>query len=185
MQIENIAAQIKSLKTTPKPLLIAIEGYGGSGKSTLANDLSKLLASSVVISMDDFIVKDKVYENDWDKGSFDRLRLEEEVLIPIANNLPVSYRRLEWETNTLSEPIPVPTCDYIIVEGISSYHPSIANYYDVKVWVNTTIDTAKARGKQRDKGNENEQHWGTWSENDIAYQKKYHPEQLADFVIEN
>ncbi|HEX7368067.1 MAG TPA: hypothetical protein VF261_00215, partial [Candidatus Saccharimonadales bacterium] len=70
------------------------------------------------------------------------------------------------------------------VEGISCYHPDIARYYDYKIWVDTSIETAKERGRARDGNNENAQYWDLWAENDLRYQQKYHPEQVADFVCE-
>ena len=51
--------------------------------------------------------------------------------------------------------------------------------------IKAVVDVAKQRGKQRDAGNENEAHWDVWSSNDVAYQSKYHPELIADFIIKN
>jgi uridine kinase len=185
MQLETIANKIKSVSLGHKPILIGIEGFGGSGKSTIASKLSKLLGNAFVVNIDDFIIKGNITENDWDKQVFDRQRLEEQVLIPASKGEQVQYVKLVWSTNSLSEPITVPSIGYLIVEGISSYHPSIAHYYDYKVWVDTPIEVAKARGKQRDAGNENEQHWDLWAGNDLAYQQNYHPEQAADFIVKN
>lgn len=185
MQLPVIANTIKSASLTHKPILIAIEGFGGSGKSTVANKLAELLGNALVVNIDDFIIKENITENDWDKQAFDRQRLEEQVLKPASEGKAVTYQKLLWDTNTLSEPIHVPGVDYLIVEGISSYHPSIAHYYDFKIWVDTPIEVAKARGKKRDAGNENEQHWDLWAANDLGYQEKYHPEEVADFVVKN
>ncbi len=106
------------------------------------------------------------------------------MLIPARSGRPVAYRRLEWVENKLTEPIQVPAVGYLIIEGISSSHPGIADYYDFKIWVDAPIEVAKQRGKLRDTGNENEQHWDLWAKNDLAYQEKYHPELVADFVYD-
>lgn len=185
MEIEVVANAIKSNHKGNQPVIIGIEGFGGSGKSTIANKLADLLGSSSVVSIDDFIIKQNIIEDDWDKQAFDRTRLEREVLIPARSRKEVMYRRLIWDTDTLSDPIQLPKVDYLIVEGISCYHPSIANYYDYKIWVNTPIEIAKQRGQKRDAGNENEKHWDLWARNDLAYQQKYHPEQVADFTVSN
>ena len=76
----------------------------------------------------------------------------------------------------------IPKSDFLIVEGISSYHPDIAKYYDYKIWVNVPIELATRRGKLKDAGNENEKYWDLWARSDLAYQRKYHPEQRADFI---
>ena len=185
MEINDVVTAIRAKKIDHHPILIAIEGFGGSGKSTVANKLAALLENAFVINIDDFIIKENITNNDWDKQAFDRQRLEDQVLKPASESRPITYKRLLWDTNTLSNPITVPEVDYLIVEGISSYHPSIAKYYDYKIWVDVPIDVAKTRGKSRDAGNENEQHWELWAENDLAYQQKHHPEQMADFVILN
>lgn len=165
--------------------LIGVEGFGGSGKSTIADRLAKALKDSYVISIDDFIIKEHIIEDDWDKQAFDRQRLASEVLLPYKSNRGASYRKLEWKSNTLSSPHVIPNVSYLIVEGISSYHPSISHYYDYKIWIDTPIDIAASRGRLRDKGNENEAHWDLWAKNDLQYQQKYHPELEADFVIKN
>lgn len=185
MIASEIAASIQGGKHASKPVLVAIEGFGGSGKTTFANKLSSSLGNAYVVNIDDFIVKDKLAEPSWDMGAFDLERLERQVLIPATTQQPISYQELLWETNSLSEPKHVPEVDYLIVEGITSYHPSIAAYYDYKIWVDTPIDIAKARGRARDAGNENEEEWDMWAEMDLTYQQKYHPESLADFTVEN
>ncbi len=184
MTIEEISLIIKN-SDKQKPVLIGIEGYGGSGKSTIAEKLKKLLGNSYVVSIDDFIIKEKLTEPSWDKGAFDRKRLEQQILIPATTGKTAEYQKLIWETNNLSEPIAVPKVDYIIIEGISSYHPSIAKYYDYKIWIDTPIELAKERGHARDGSNENAQHWDLWAENDLAYRKKFQPEIRADFIIDN
>jgi uridine kinase len=178
---DELIAKIKAL---PKPALIAIGGLGGSGKSTLAEALQNNLPSVASVPMDDFIVKDKVLEA-WDKGAFDRARLESQVLKPLSKGKPVKYQKLLWASNTLSDFIELPQSDVTIVEGISSYHPDIAHYYDFKIWVEAPVAVARERGRARDGDNENAQHWDLWAKNDLEYQKSFQPERTADFIFIN
>ncbi len=182
MTVHDIANRITKTKTKSPPVLIGVEGFGGSGKTTFAAKLCEVLGLAYVVNIDDFIIKEKIIEPSWDKGGFDRQRLEQQVLLPATTNRPVQYQELIWETNKLSEPKTVPPVDYLIVEGMSCYHPDIAHYYDYKIWVDTPIEIAKARGKARDAGNENADKWDMWAESSLAYQAKYHPEQQADFI---
>ncbi len=183
--VQGIVAKIKGHTFEHKPILIAIDGFGGAGKSTIAQKLKDELGNTYVISIDDFIIKEKLQEQTADETYFDRKRLEDEVLLPAKYGVPMHYRQLEWIENKLGDPIEVPTVGYLIVEGISSTHPDIAKYFDFKVWIDTPMETAKERGRARDGGNENATHWDLWAANDLLYQEKYHPEQQADFIVGN
>lgn len=186
MTLETIAEKIKQFQSTPRgPVLIAIEGFGGAGKTTFANQLAKLLKDAYVISIDDFIIKDRIDKASWDDGVFDRSRLEAQVLKPLREGREARYQKLIWDSETLSDPIAIPHVRYVIVEGITSYHPDIAHYYDVKIWIHAPIEVAVERGKSRDAGSENAAKWGIWANNDRIYQEKYHPEKQADFIYDN
>ncbi len=180
MTLEEIVTNIKQAKHSNKPTLIAIDGFGGAGKTTFAKKLRDALGNSYIIQHDDFTIKEKLTLVSPDMESYDRARLEEQVLIPGSKGEIIKYQRLDWPTNTLSDLEEVPPADYLIIEGISSYFPNIADYYDFKIWIDTPIETASKRGKENDAGTENEQYWDLWSKNDLSYKAKYRPENVAD-----
>jgi uridine kinase len=183
MTIDEITSNIKAAPPPHTPILIAVEGYGGAGKTTFADGLARELGSACVIHMDDFIVKEKLLtEPSWDSG-FDTKRLEDQILRPIRAGTVAKYQKLIWADNSLGEYVTVPKVQYIIVEGISAYHPTIAHYYDHTIWIDTPIAVAKERGHNRDGSNENARHWDLWAQNDLRYQEKYHPELMADFTF--
>ena len=138
-----------------------------------------------MVSIDDYIVKEKLAVSSWDGGIFDRRRLEEQVLQHISEGNTAYHQKLLWDSNTLSAPISVPAVDYLIVEGISAYHPDIEHYYRCKIWVDTPPDLAQQRGHARDSSNENAAHWELWAENDRKYFEQYHPNEHADYIISN
>lgn len=186
MALDEIAASIKRRNSRRKPVLIAIEGFGGAGKTTFAEKLNGALGDAYIINMDDFLLKESLINDvSPEKTGFDRARLKRQVLVPATVGQTVRYQKFIWASNSLSEPVTVPAITYLIVEGSSSYHPSIAKYYDYKVWVDSPIELAKRRGHARDGSSENAQHWDLWAANDLRYQTKYHPEQHADFVLDN
>lgn len=186
MSLEDILDTIKNLQYKDYPILIGIEGFGGSGKSTLAAKLNDSLGdTSYIIQTDDFVIEEKLTLVSPDMECYDLERLEKEVLIPAKNNGIVRYRKLNWDTFELGELVHVPPVDYLIIEGISAYHPSIANYYDLKIWVDTPIEIATRRGREKDAGTVNEQHWELWSKNDVAYKAKYKPDAVADCIYAN
>ena len=184
MDLNKITSSITAIKSD-KPILIAIEGYGGSGKSTLAEKLKDLLPRTEIIKIDSFIIKEKAQNAEPWEEVFDRKRLEKQVLEPANLNHTISYQRLDWANNVLGSNITLPHVKYLIVDGITSYHPEIEHYYAFKIWVNTSLDIAKRRGQLRDSDNENAKLWSKWAKRDLDYQQKYHPEKRSDFVIDN
>lgn len=176
--VERVVSDLRARRSGNARLLIGIDGFGGSGKSTLAQLLARSLESATVVGMDDFIVKDHALDDSWER-TWDRGRLLDEVIVPFRAGRDVRYRRLEWNTNALSAPIELPDSDILIVEGITAFHPELVGHYDYRIWVDTPPDIAKARGRARDAGNENEQHWDLWSANDARYRALHHPDDLA------
>lgn len=185
MTFDNITQQIRATKHDKKPVMIAIEGFGGAGKSTFARKLKDHLTSAYIIQTDYFIIRDKLDIVSPDMESYDLRRLENQVLLPASIGRAITLEAWDWASNQLLPPTQVPSVDYLIVEGITAYHPSIAKYYDYKIWIDTPIEVANQRGKQNDAGTETEHYWDLWSENDLSYKQKYQPEKVADFVFSN
>lgn len=184
--IEHIEKDLRDLRRGDRTVVIGIEGFGGSGKSTIAARLRDALVSAAVVQMDSFIVKDKVLEPSWDNGAYDHIRLKEQVLIPARGGLPIEYQEFLWDENKVSDAmIQVPAVEFLVVEGISAYHPIIASYYDYKIWVDTPIEVARERGRARDADNENEEHWDLWAENDLRYLKAHRSDRVADAILSN
>ncbi len=79
MKPHSLSELVRTIAEMRKPAIIAVSGYGGSGKTSLAHALQERLDSAGVISMDDFIIKDKMLHGSWTKA-FDRQRLKAHVL---------------------------------------------------------------------------------------------------------
>lgn len=181
--VEQVVDELRSLRSGGRRLVVGIDGFGGSGKSTVAREIADRLRGAVVIGMDDFILKDRVDDPDWE-GVWDRARLLREVITPFSAGEPIRYRRLEWVSNELSAPIEVPSSSVLVVEGITALHEDLRDRYDYSIWIDAPIDVASARGRARDAGNENEHRWGLWSRNDLAYRDRIRPRDLVDAVID-
>lgn len=183
MTITDIVQKIQTAKPTHKPVLIAIEGFGGSGKSTLAKNLETALSDAYVIHIDDFFLWD--VQSDANKSNFDRKRLEKQVLLPLKNNQPAAYQKIDDTIRTLTAPVKVPDVAYVIIEGVSSFHPDIADYMDYKIWVGTPSEVAEARGRKRDKelGNGNEELWQHWTSTYQEYKDLHQPDKRADIIF--
>jgi uridine kinase len=182
LPIDHLLKRIRQLQT---PALIAIAGYGGAGKTTLAQQLADALPSSYVVHLDDFLIKDRMADVSADMWVFDRARLEAQVLKPLSRRQAASYQRLDLPSNVLGEPTPIPPVDYCIVEGVSSYHPHLSHYYDLKIWIELPMATAHRRGRARDRNLDHAHLWKIWMANDSAYREKYRPDAAADFIFNN
>lgn len=186
MDIAAVTNSIKSMSfKRMRPIVIGIEGFGGSGKTTVSKQLAQDLGKSYVIHIDDFIVKEMLSEPAWDTGVFDHRRLEKQVLVAAASGKEIIYQKLLYDSNCLGDFVKVPPVNYLIIEGISCYIPSLRQYYDIKIWVDTPIRAAKERGIAREGTHGSAADWESWATIDVLYQKKYHPEIMADFSITN
>jgi uridine kinase len=174
---------VRDLASRPGPLVVGIDGAGGAGKSTFAAALVGALPDAVAVALDDYILKEHMADLDWELG-WDRRRLAQEVLEPFRAGRPAAVRRLEWDTNTLSEPVPLGAARILIIEGITAFHPELADHLDYRIWVETPASLALQRGKTRDAGNENEGRWDAWAENDRRYRERHHPDASADAIVD-
>jgi uridine kinase len=174
---------VRELVARTGPLVVGIDGAGGAGKSTFALALAAALPDAVTVALDDYIVKEHLADPDWELG-WDRRRLAHEVLEPFRIGRPAAVRRLEWDTNTLSDPVPLGLARILIVEGITTLHPDLAGYLDYRIWVETPAPLAVQRGTTRDAGTENAGRWDAWAANDRRYRERHHPDATADAVVD-
>ncbi len=120
-----------------KPRLIAIDGRCGSGKTTLAAELARQL-SCTVIHMDDFFLRpeQRTAERLAAAGeNVDHERFLKEVLLPLSKGQEFSYRPFDCSTMSLGAPIFVTPNELVVVEGSYCLHPSLFDYYDLRVFV--------------------------------------------------
>lgn len=183
MNSKSIAKKIKQFYFKNKPVIIAIDGFGGAGKSTLAKDLKNELLSATIVEVDDFFLFG--VKSDANKSNFDRVRLVAQVLKPLKQGRVASYQKLVDETNTLSKHFDVPAVDYVILEGVSSFHPDLAEYVDYKIWLDIPAEDAKNRMIKRDRqrGFEHGELWDHWTDSYQEYKDSHRPESSADLIV--
>lgn len=184
MNTTDIAEKIRHIETQNKPLIIAIDGFGGAGKSTLAKELQTELESATIVAVDDFYLFG--VKSDADKSNFDRARLTEQVLKPLRQGGQASYQKSVSIDIPLSEYFDVPQVDYVILEGVSSLHPDIAQYVDYKIWLDISADDAKKRMMNRDKAqgqDHGEEFWSHHTDSYQAYKDLHRPELTANIII--
>lgn len=162
--------------------LVSIDGAAGSGKSTLAADLAERLGGIgpvTVVHGDDFYRPMRPAERlllspqeGYDQY-FDWQRLRDQVLIPLTSGTGARYQRYDWPTGALAagELHDVPRSGVVIVEGVYSARPELAEYYDLTVLVEAPRDVClrrlHERGHDHGPGNWNER-WRAAEEHYLA-----------------
>lgn len=69
--------------------------------------------------------------------------------MPVSKGQPVTYRRFECNTFTLTEPVMVQPAKLTIIEGAYSMHPLLAGYYDYAVFLDIEGEKQKERIRKR------------------------------------
>lgn len=172
---------------TKRPYLVGIDGRGGAGKSTLAKRLCEQLPDAVIVHVDDLyrVIAESVRETfspqQGYERNFDWQRLEQQVLIPLANGQPAKYERYDWVQKALAETIEVSPHQIVLVEGVTSTRPELRNYYDLRIWVETS-DAERMRRQYARRENTNEQ-ITRWAAAEAFYVENFRPAEPAHFII--
>ncbi|MFG2479894.1 uridine kinase [Streptomyces fagopyri] len=152
---EAVATAIDA-RSRGEVVLVAIDGMGGSGKSTLATALAKLRGAAVVHGDDFYRPMDPEERAGLDPEEgyhryFDWQRLREEVLVPLAAARDAAYRRYDWATGALApdESHGVSASGVVVVEGVYTARPELADYYDLIVYVDTPREESMRRLRER------------------------------------
>ncbi len=124
--------------------------------------------------------------SDW--RGIDRERLVHEVIAPTRRGATeLTYRSCrDWE-HFSSEPVTLSVERGLIIEGVGLFHPSLADAFDLALWLDVDLELATARGIVRDAaapGSPAEAQWReVWMANEIDFLARFDPIGRADFVI--
>jgi uridine kinase len=136
--------------------------------------MDEMLAAGPIV-LEDWYSLDKVRE------ALARARGREKFVLPELYNLADGQFTRDLEVDATE-------ADLVIVEGLFSMHPALADLVDVSVWIEIDPDIAKARAEQRDYTVRNltpEQ----WQKKLLIYWEGYRPwmaefKQNADFIYQ-
>lgn len=131
--------------------IIALDGRCASGKTTLADRLCGALGWTV-IHMDDFFLRPEQRSPERYAApgeNVDHERFLAEVLAPLAAGQPVCYRPFDCHTGRLGDPVR-PACGPVtVVEGSYCCHPSLWDFYDLRVFADVGPDEQLRRIQSR------------------------------------
>jgi uridine kinase len=135
----------------PGVLVLAIDGPGGSGKTTIAAALAATTGAALVHT-DDFFVAPPARPRDPPAatgfspersdpglaGYYDWRRLRAEAIGPLRAGRGATFRRFDWERGRgLDGPVTVAPGDLVVLEGVFSAAPQLADLVDRAVFVDT------------------------------------------------
>ena len=166
-------------------LTVAIEGGSASGKTTLSALLSDLY-DCTVFHMDDFFLrpeqrtKQRLSEVG---GNVDRERFFDEVLLPLSEKKTVSYSPFNCGTQRLEPPITVEPKKLVIIEGAYSMHPSLAQFYDLSVFLRIEPKFQKERILKRNTPTLANRFFDEWIPMEQKYFENTNAAERCDMVI--
>lgn len=156
-----------------RTLLIGIDGCGGSGKSTFAKRIQDNLPDTQIVHMDDF----------YDGKHIIWQRVGEEVLEPLSHDENAKFQIYDWHNEKLADWREVNVGGIVVVEGILSLKPDLAEFYDYKIWVDCPREIRLKRGIERD-GEQLRDVWvNQWMPSEDYYVLHEFPDQRADLIL--
>ena len=144
------------LTALDRPCVMAIDGPSGAGKSTLAAALT-LRTSATVIESDDFYsshlpgldqrARERMSDAEAAACIIDWRRLRDEALLPLSQRRAARYSPFDWDVYDGSHgpPKTVGAADVVIVEGVFSARPELADLVDVRVLLDVPADVRSRR----------------------------------------
>lgn len=166
-------------------VIVAIEGGSASGKTTLGRTLQEIY-DCTIFHMDDFFLRTEQRTPERFAevgGNVDRERFLEEVLIPISQNKPITYRKFDCSTFSFSTPITVTPKKLTIIEGAYSMHPELEKYYDLSVFLDISPELQKKRIEKRNTPQTAKQFFDKWIPLENIYFSKTEAKKRCDLSI--
>ena len=157
------------------PVLVALDGRCGSGKTTLAAQLARQFPQSITVHTDDFYLSPASRVANWEQipcANMDLERLRAQVLTPARAGQAIPYRAYSCRAGAL-----------VIVEGSYSCHPTLADCYDLKVFV-TCSKEEQARRLLAREGERYSGFTARWIPLEEGYFAKFQIEQTVDFILD-
>ncbi|MGZ9811148.1 uridine kinase family protein [Pseudoroseicyclus sp. H15] len=140
---------VDRLRLQPRPLRIAIDGRSGSGKSTLSALLAKDLGATL-IEGDAFYGGGTALRDEPPEALAARCidwRRQRAVLQTLTAGRTAHFRPFDWEAfdGSLGMETLLPPAEIIILEGVYSARPELADLIDVALLVTASPASREAR----------------------------------------
>ena len=192
-------------KSTPKPLLVAVNGKDASGKTILAKNLVYYLKKRTTqqityIAFDNFLNKSSIRNAKFESeaaGSFNNAfnyqGFIDNFLEPLTSSSIYKDQIYDLETDTEIESSyrHADVGSIFIVDGLFLYRKELLSYWNIKVLLEADTDVIVERGAKRD-----ESVFGSYELAKDRYMNRYMPSQevyyseadpkkISDIIIKN
>ena len=155
--------------------LICLDGPAGSGKTTWAAGIAQLAPEATVVHMDD------LYPG-WSGLPEVDAQLDD-LLRPLAEDRPGSYRRYDWVAGEFAERVVVDPTPLLVVEGVGCGAARFSDLVTLLVWVEAPEHLRMERGIARD-GDAFAPHWEQWAVDEAAVFAREKTRERADVHID-
>jgi len=145
--LQTVIRRIDNRLKEKTPLIVAIDGRCASGKTTLASALQAHYGCNVV-HMDEFFLRpeQRTAERFATPGeNVDHERFLAEVLLPLSRGEKVTYRPYNCSLQELGETITLADNPLTVVEGSYSFHSTLREYYDLRIFLQVDPQTQMER----------------------------------------
>ena len=182
---EELTSTISDRLARQFAVLVALDGRCGSGKTTLAAQLAERFPQSITVHTDDFYLPPSRRVTGWESipcANMDIQRLRDEVVAPARAGQAFSYQAYSCREGAYLPPRPLGSAPLVIVEGSYSCHPTLADCYDLKVFVACSKEEQARRLLAR----EGERYSGftaRWIPLEEGYFANYSIEENAEMMV--
>lgn len=172
--------------STTRPVLVALDGRCGSGKTTLAGQLAEAFPDSVTIHTDDYYLPPADRMPGWENipcANMDLRRLRAEVLEPARARSGFAYKAYSCREGAYLPPVTCAPAQLVLIEGSYSHHPSLADCYDLRIFI-TCSKAEQSRRLQAREGARYAAFVERWIPLEEGYFAKYAIPQSADLILD-
>ncbi len=176
----QVAREVADLVLSAPPTLgpgrlVCVDGPAGSGKTTLSAGLLAVVPGTQVVHCDELL-------HGW-RGLAGLAATVEALLRPLAAGQPGRWRRWDWPGDAWAEWHEVAPGGLLVVDGVGSWSPDVADLVGVLVWVEAAPDIRLDRGIARD-GENMRPHWEQWRRDEDALLHRLETRAHADVLVD-
>lgn len=174
---ERIVRLVESAGTAMT--VVALDGHGASGKSTIAAEVSGRIAVALVHT-DSFFRLPSHSRPPRLEDYYDWERMRSEALEPLRSGRSAVFSEFDWEHSRLGEDTTVCWHPVVLLEGVFSAAPQLADLVDISVLVTAPEQVRLERLRRRISPEE----WDSgWLAAEEIYFSSVRPPSSFDLVV--